>query len=133
MESWPIGVFTSIDAGLGVHLEVAQELGRNVYSTFLDVFAQQQTNFSVDVAGIVDLRDGWYDLTLVHQPTLRPTPATVRVSVPEGFEIVDARGGLEVVDGVAQGTVMLDQTRTVRVKIASAPGSNVWDRLRRGA
>ena len=27
MEAWPIGVFTSIDAGLGVHLEVAQELG----------------------------------------------------------------------------------------------------------
>ncbi|MFM7842977.1 MAG: sugar phosphate isomerase/epimerase family protein [Planctomycetota bacterium] len=27
METWPIGVFTSIDAGLGVKLEVAHELG----------------------------------------------------------------------------------------------------------
>jgi sugar phosphate isomerase/epimerase len=27
MDKWPIGVFASIDAGLGVHLEVAQELG----------------------------------------------------------------------------------------------------------
>lgn len=27
MSAWPIGVFTSVDAGLGVHLEVAQELG----------------------------------------------------------------------------------------------------------
>jgi sugar phosphate isomerase/epimerase len=27
MEKWPIGVFASIDAGLGVHLDVAQELG----------------------------------------------------------------------------------------------------------
>jgi len=27
MEKWPIGVFTSLDAGLGVHLDVAQELG----------------------------------------------------------------------------------------------------------
>ena len=27
MEKWPIGVFTSIDAGLGVKLEVAHELG----------------------------------------------------------------------------------------------------------
>ncbi|WP_437227056.1 sugar phosphate isomerase/epimerase family protein [Planctomicrobium sp. SH661] len=26
MSSWPIGVFTSVDAGLGVHLEVVQEL-----------------------------------------------------------------------------------------------------------
>ena len=27
MAKWPIGVFTSIDAGLGVKLEVAHELG----------------------------------------------------------------------------------------------------------
>lgn len=27
MEPWPIGVFASVDAGLGVHLDVAQELG----------------------------------------------------------------------------------------------------------
>ena len=26
MSKWPIGVFTSVDAGLGVHLDVAQEL-----------------------------------------------------------------------------------------------------------
>ena len=26
MNQWPIGVFTSVDAGLGVHLEVADEL-----------------------------------------------------------------------------------------------------------
>ncbi|MBS0262856.1 MAG: sugar phosphate isomerase/epimerase, partial [Planctomycetes bacterium] len=27
MQAWPIGVFTSVDAGLGVRLDVAQELG----------------------------------------------------------------------------------------------------------
>jgi len=27
MEKWPIGVFASVDAGLGVHLEVAQDIG----------------------------------------------------------------------------------------------------------
>jgi sugar phosphate isomerase/epimerase len=27
METWPIGVFASVDAGLGVHLDVARELG----------------------------------------------------------------------------------------------------------
>ena len=27
MKNWPIGVFASIDAGLGVHLDVARELG----------------------------------------------------------------------------------------------------------
>ena len=27
METWPIGVFASVDAGLGVHLDVARDLG----------------------------------------------------------------------------------------------------------
>ena len=27
MEKWPLGVFASVDAGLGVKLEVAHELG----------------------------------------------------------------------------------------------------------
>ena len=27
MDKWPLGVFASIDAGLGVRLEVAHELG----------------------------------------------------------------------------------------------------------
>lgn len=27
MQTWPLGVFTSVDAGMGVHLDVAQELG----------------------------------------------------------------------------------------------------------
>jgi len=27
MSTWPIGVFASVDAGLGVHLDVAKELG----------------------------------------------------------------------------------------------------------
>ncbi|MFN8709337.1 MAG: sugar phosphate isomerase/epimerase, partial [Planctomyces sp.] len=27
MASWPIGVFASLDAGLGVHLEVVKQLG----------------------------------------------------------------------------------------------------------
>ena len=29
MSKWPIGVFASIDAGLGVKLDVARELGRS--------------------------------------------------------------------------------------------------------
>ncbi|MEA1952077.1 MAG: hypothetical protein U9N87_11875 [Planctomycetota bacterium] len=27
MEKWPLGVFASIDAGLGVHIEVVKEIG----------------------------------------------------------------------------------------------------------
>ncbi len=37
MEKWPIGVFTSIDAGLGVKLEVAHELGERPLVEFIGV------------------------------------------------------------------------------------------------
>ena len=115
-------------------LEVAPELGRKVYSTYLDVFAQQAVKFAVDLSGVVKLQPaGWYDLTLIHQPTLHTDQVTVRVAVPAGFRILDARGGLTVVDGVAQGTIPLDQTRTVRVKIGPKIGSDIWARLRAGA
>ena len=32
MAKWDIGVFTSVDAGLGVHFEVAQELEYRLYN-----------------------------------------------------------------------------------------------------
>ncbi|MFA5882565.1 MAG: DUF4012 domain-containing protein [Acidimicrobiia bacterium] len=134
-----ISVFTPLDytgARVGdqsLGLEVAPELDRTVYSTYLDVFAQQAVQFAVDLSGIVKLDPaGWYNLTVVRQPTLRADRVTVRVQVPAGFQILDAHG-LAVVDGVAQGTIALDQTRTVRVKIGPSAGSNLWDRLRAGS
>lgn len=108
------------------------ELGRNVYSGYLDVFAQQAAKIELDVAGTVALAPGgWYELTLVRQPTLRPDGVTLRVAVPRGFRIV-AADGLRIVDGAAQGTIDLTRTRTVRVRIAHDRGSSLWDRLRGG-
>ena len=112
--------------------ESAVELGRNVYSGFLDVFAQRGTNLSLDVAGTVKLRDGWYELTLIRQPTLYPDQVTVRIAAPEGYEVLEARG-LEVVDGAATGVVNLDRTRGVRVRIAPKGGGSLLDRLESGS
>lgn len=47
MSSWPIGVFASIDAGLGVHLPVAHELG----ITTVQVHAPHGPNQNARVAG----------------------------------------------------------------------------------
>jgi len=119
--------------GQPANVESAKELGRNVFSSYVDAFSQAGTNLALDVAGKVGLRkDGWYDLTLIHQPTLHPDRVTVRVAVPAGYQVLEARG-LDVVDGVATGTIDLDRTRTVRVRIAEAAGANLWNRLRQGS
>lgn len=117
----------------GIDFDIASELGRSVMSAFVDVFAQQSQSLTVDLAGRVDLaRNGWYELELIRQPALRADTVHVAIGVPDGYRIVATRG-LEVVDGVAKGTISLDETRTVAVKIAPSAGLGVWDRLRSGA
>jgi UDP-N-acetylmuramyl pentapeptide phosphotransferase/UDP-N-acetylglucosamine-1-phosphate transferase len=116
-----------------VGLEPSQELGRNVYSSYVDVFSQGTSTTAIDLSGNVRLRDGgWYDLTIMHQPTVRQDEVTVHVAAPAGFEIVDAVG-LKVDGGVAEGTVPLDRTRTVRVRLAHSGSANLWERLRDGS
>jgi UDP-N-acetylmuramyl pentapeptide phosphotransferase/UDP-N-acetylglucosamine-1-phosphate transferase len=113
-------------------VEGGRELGRNVYSAYTDVFAQQTTDLTLDVAGTVPLRDGgWYDLTIQRQPTVHPDRVEVRIAVPDGYRIIDARG-LTIEDGAAVGTIDLTRTTTVRVRLGAAPG-NLWDRLRSGS
>lgn len=47
METWPIGVFASVDAGLGVHLDVARELGIRT----VQVHAPHQQTRTAEAAG----------------------------------------------------------------------------------
>lgn len=128
----PLGLQSARADGEPVLLETGLELDRNVYSRVVDVFSQSGAKVEFDVTGTVRLADGgWYELTLVRQPTLRPDEVTVRIAVPEGFEIRAARG-LEVVDGVAEATMGLTRTRTVRVQIGHSGGRNLWERLQDG-
>ena len=127
----PLAATAARVGGKPAGIEGAEELGRNVYSAYTDVFAQQSADLTLDVAGTVPLRaGGWYDLTLLRQPTLRADVVDVRIAVPAGYRIVDARG-LSVTDGVAVGSIDLTRDTVVRVKIGAAPG-NLWDRLRSG-
>ncbi|MDB5339817.1 MAG: Xylose isomerase-like barrel [Planctomycetaceae bacterium] len=51
MEKWPIGVFASVDAGLGVHLDVAQELGIHTVQVHAP---HQQTRTPTAARGFLD-------------------------------------------------------------------------------
>ncbi len=114
--------------GIGADLE----LGRNVYSATMDLLAGQANTLEVDVSGTVALdRGGWYELTLIRQPTLYPDQVQVRLSAPDGFEIVAAKG-LEVVDGEARGIVELSETTVVRVRLGRSDDRSLWDRLQDG-
>ena len=114
--------------GQAIGVEGTRELGRNVYSAYVDVFSQGNAILTLEVAGDVGLRSGgWYDLTLVRQPTLRADKVNVGIAVPPGFEILATRG-LALEGGQAAGTIMLSQNRTVSVRIGATSG-NVWDRL----
>ena len=115
-----------------VGMETGLELGRNVYSRYIDVFAQGSADLMVDVAGQVRLADGgWYELTLVRQPTLWSDRVSIRLEVPEGFEVLDA-DGLKVVSGRAEGNMDLTRTRTVRIKIGHSDDRGLWERLQDG-
>lgn len=129
----PLEVLGARVADKPVETTTDRELDRNVFSRFLDIFVQKSEGVDLDVSGTVALADGgWYELTLFRQPTLRPDPVHVRIAVPAGFRIRNAPG-LEVHDGVAEGDLALDRTRTVRVKIGAATSANLWDRLRAGS
>ncbi len=59
MENWPVGVFTSIDAGLGVDLGVARELGIPT----IQIHAPHAGNRSADSAAAVKKRLDEFDIT----------------------------------------------------------------------
>ena len=67
----------------------------------------------------------------MHQPTLVPDQVSVSIAVPKGFEVVKAEG-LKVSNGRAEGTMELDRTRTLRIKLAHSDHRTLWERLRDG-
>ncbi len=111
------------------------ELGRNVYSVTVDLMPQQSTQIAYALQGSVRLaEDGWYELTLVRQPTLRADAVTLALSGGDGFRVAEVKGagGLKVVDGEVQGTIPLDRTRVIRVRLEGDGGRGIWERLQDG-
>jgi UDP-N-acetylmuramyl pentapeptide phosphotransferase/UDP-N-acetylglucosamine-1-phosphate transferase len=105
--------------GAPTPLEAATELGRNVFSGYVDVPAGESRTLSVDLRGTVALGpDGWYELDVVRQPTLWPDRARVVVEVPDGWRI-EAVEGLELLSPRRAGAdVSLERTGRMRVRLA---------------
>lgn len=93
----PLGVTAAALDGVPVAVESERELGRSVYSAFVDVPAGATRELSVDVVGQVPLTEGgWYELELGRQPLLSADEVALAVTVAPGWRIAEAEGGFEV-------------------------------------
>jgi hypothetical protein len=114
-------------------LESAQELGRNVYSSYVSMPSNTDGTMGLSLSGREPMPDGWYRLDVLKQPTMRPDGLTVTVEVPAGWKIIDTYGLTRdpkdprraSFKGSAAGSV------TLGVRLARSGGS-LLDRLRAG-
>jgi Protein of unknown function (DUF4012) len=87
------------------------ELGRNVYSTFVDIPPGESVEIALDVAGTLEGRR--YQLDLPVQPAVTPDELSVSVDVAGGGTVASRQA---TVDGhVATWTTTLDESRTLAV------------------
>ncbi|HEX2118599.1 MAG TPA: DUF4012 domain-containing protein [Acidimicrobiales bacterium] len=108
------------------------ELGRRAYSTTVAVPPQRSATATFDVAGRVELdAAGWYHLDMGHQASLVPDQVEVTLSVPAGWRIVDAAGGLEIVDGRhARAALPVAGHHRLSVQLERTTWSRLWARIR---
>ncbi|HEX6570072.1 MAG TPA: DUF4012 domain-containing protein [Acidimicrobiales bacterium] len=100
--------------GQPASLQAEVELGRNVYSTFVDIPPGGSIDIELDLAGSLDGRR--YELALPVQPFVTPDEIAVSVEVAGGGPVVSRQA--EVESNVARWSSTLDLPRTLTV---SAP------------
>jgi UDP-GlcNAc:undecaprenyl-phosphate/decaprenyl-phosphate GlcNAc-1-phosphate transferase len=93
-----------------------QELGHRVYSTSLSIPARSEKTLALDLIGRAQLVDGWYRLTLLKQPTLRPDQLNVTISVPRAWRITNARG-TTVDDAGRMATLRVGHDRDITIEL----------------
>jgi hypothetical protein len=109
------------------------ERGRNVYSLFTSIFAKSTRTISARLEGTVRLRHGWYEVTIGHQPTLRPDRVAVSIEVPEGWRIASSSKMKRPTSRQAATAFLEEKPVTLRVRVVpdNAP-LDLWDRLEAG-
>lgn len=80
----PLDLVSAELDGASVTLEEGWELGRHVWSAFIDVPAGATATLTLELAGTVDLSDGTYRFALLPQVMARPDRARVTVEVTGG-------------------------------------------------
>ena len=116
-----------------VELSTEQELGRNVFSRFFNIPAQQTVELDFAMEGTVPLgADHWYRLDLGLQPTVIPDRVDITIEVPAGWKIVETRSLERTEATTATGEFELVEPETVAVRLERSADRNIWDRLRDG-
>jgi UDP-N-acetylmuramyl pentapeptide phosphotransferase/UDP-N-acetylglucosamine-1-phosphate transferase len=114
-------------------LESGRELGRNVYSSFVSVPAEEQRTLDVDLSGTLPSDDGWYRLDLVPQPAVLADAVTLSLRVPEGWRITGSQGDLVVAPGRRSASLTAELTAPTRVgvRVEREPERRLLQRLLR--
>ena len=109
--------------GTPTSLSSGNELGRNVYSRFIDISSGKRATLRVALTGTSPLLPrGWYELDIPHQPVVNPDQVVVDVRVADGWRLTGVRGG--ALDGPDLVTASFSQSadRTVWVRVAPDGG-----------
>ena len=108
----------------------ATDLGRRAYSTTVTVPSQRSSTVAMEMQGRLQLAPGhWYHLDLHHQTSLAPDAVDISLSLPEGWRIVETRGGVRTVDGRrVVGTLSVAGDHRVSVRVERTAWSRLWAR-----
>ncbi len=112
----PFGLEAARIGGQPVGLQSEVEVGRNVYSTFVDIPPGGAVEIELDLAGTLEGRH--YELELPVQPFTNPDDVAVQLEVVGATPVVGGDTEAEVEGNVVRWTATRDQPHTLSV---SAP------------
>lgn len=116
----PLGFSNAALDGSAVSLSAGRELGRNAYSTYVDVAAGASATLDLQLAGTLRLRrGGWYELELPVQPMVNADGVRVLVRVAPGWRITAVRGARRFGARVASVTLHPQTDAKVWVRVAA--------------
>jgi UDP-GlcNAc:undecaprenyl-phosphate GlcNAc-1-phosphate transferase len=105
--------------GTPTSLSSGTELGRNVYSTFVDVDSGKMATLGVSLAGRISLLPGgWYELDLPHQPSVNPDQVSIVVTVGDGWRVTGVRGGTQSGPGTVRTSFTQSADRSLWIQVA---------------
>lgn len=114
----PLNLVGATWEGETLALDVERELGRNVYSAFLDIPPRSTRTLDVDLEGVLTpLPGGWYELDVLRQPFLTTDPVSVKIEVAEGWRIAEAEGATLTDDQRALVAPPLDRGTGIRLRV----------------
>lgn len=121
----PLGFTGAWLDGAPVSLSSGEELGRNAYSTYVDVPAGGTVRLQVGFAGVLRLRrGGWYELDLPVQPMANPEVVQVDVRLAPAWRVTGLRGAHQVGNTGAAVVLQLRDDAAVWVRLAPQRASH---------